>query len=262
MRKLTISLLFIGLLSNFCAAQNNIYSWDFYSYLLSNNLHRDAIEWLNNYPDSNNIEITNKINTEKANIFLVTNKTDSANFYYKKIKYITDTLVLYKAICIAFIENDTTAINNYLKNNNTLINNDEYLISYKILKQDTCFSDSLQINDFFKQLTNKYSNYKTKSPFIAALLSAAIPGLGKYYLGYNHQGRSALVFNVILGLVLAESILVPISNVYIGLCIANSSVFYIGNIWGSALSAKKRKTDFYNQINEDISNYYYCKLYP
>jgi TM2 domain-containing membrane protein YozV len=164
---------------------------------------------------------------------------------------------------VAFVEKDTSALKLYLANSDGLPDNKEYLLSYKILKRDSCITNStIQYNEFFNQLVTEYYNYKKKSPFTAAILSSVIPGLGKFYLGYKYQARSSLFINIVLGLVLAESVLVPVSALYTGFCITTSSVFYIGNIWGSALLAKKRDRDFYNQINEDISNYYYHKLYP
>lgn len=264
MQKLKIFLLFISFLSSICAAQNDILSWDFYNYLRRQNLNKDALEWLNYYPNpSINIELSNKIYLEKASVFLLLNKTDSANFYYRKITDISaDTSIIEKAICVAFIEKDTSAIGFYLKNNDHLSSNYEHQLSYKILKRDSCFSNSLNGNEFFKQLVSKYSSHKKKSSFIAAILSSVIPGSGKLYLGYKYQARSSFFLNAMFGLVLAESMLIPVSNLYTGFCLATSSVFYIGNIWGSAALAKKRDNDFYNQINEDISNYYYRKLFP
>lgn len=265
MQKLKIVLLFIGLLSNYCSAQKDIHSWDFYDYLRHNNLNRDALVWLNNYSDTTqNSEIKEKLYLEKATIFLAENRIDSANFYYKKVSAIfVDSSISAKALYAAFVEKDTASLKICFENNEKFRNNKEYFISYKILKRDSCLADSMMPeSEFFQQLISAYSHHKKKSAFKAALLSSVIPGSGKFYLGYKHQARSALLINVVLGLVLAESLLIPVSTIYTGFCLTTSSVFYIGNIWGSAALAKKRDIDFYNQINENISDYYYHKLFP
>jgi hypothetical protein len=264
MQKLKIFLLFISFLTNPSFAQDNFYSWDFYHHLRTNDLKREALEWLNDFPNPyRDIEISNKINFEKADVFLSRKQTDSANFYFKQVDNIcTDTSVIEKAICTAFIVRDTAAINFYLSNNDNPKKEKKYRVSYKIMKRDSCLADTLITgNEFFKQMIIRYSGHKPRSPLKASLLSALYPGLGKFSLGFKYQAISSMEINTVLGLVLAESIILPASSAYTIFCITVSSVFYIGNVWGTAVLAKKQDKDFYNQIDEDISGYYYRQLY-
>jgi len=95
--------------------------------------------------------------------------------------------------------------------------------------------------------------YSTKSPFVAGALSAIIPGLGKVYAGKTGQGIAAFLEIAALGGATAEYYFRsgPESA---GFIIFGSlfSLFYIGNIWGSALSVTVNKNDFYKRIDNNI----------
>jgi len=93
-----------------------------------------------------------------------------------------------------------------------------------------------------------------KSPLKAALLSAIVPGAGKLYVGGQlGQAISAFFQNAILGIQAYESfrkagIASPRFIIYSGLF----AVFYVGNIWGSALSVKIKRQEFNDKTNEQI----------
>jgi hypothetical protein len=95
--------------------------------------------------------------------------------------------------------------------------------------------------------------YSTKSPFVAGTLSAIVPGLGKIYAGKTGQGIAAFLEIAALGGATAEYYFRsgPESA---GFIIFGSlfSLFYIGNIWGSALSVSVNKNDFYKRIDNNI----------
>lgn len=95
--------------------------------------------------------------------------------------------------------------------------------------------------------------YSTKSPFVAGALSAIVPGLGKVYAGKTGQGIAAFLEIAALGGATAEYYFRsgPESA---GFIIFGSlfSLFYIGNIWGSALSVSVNKNDFYKRIDNNI----------
>ena len=264
MQRLLIFLLFTGLLTNTGICQNDLFTWDYYSYLRSNNLSREALTWLDNYPAQyQNNEIIQKIYLEKAQIFLLLGNVDSAHSYFKICDFIKDTSLVINAMRIAFVAKDTVAVNGYISKYDYLLYNIDFRISHEIINKNISANDSLFVqNDFFGPIAYRLNNYKKRSPFVSALFSAVIPGMGKLYAGKWHQARSSFLINTTFGLVLAESILLPAGNVYVGFCIIVSSVFYIGNIWGSAMLAIKQDKDFYNQINEDISEYYFYKLFP
>ncbi len=125
-----------------------------------------------------------------------------------------------------------------------------------LLAGDTrkCDSISLNFNSTIAVLREEQINLKSyseiqksntrKFPFIAGALSAVVPGLGKVYAGNNAQALSGFLRVGILGAITVENymrrgIRDPQTLLFAGLF----SAFYIGNIWGSALSVQIVKTE-------------------
>ncbi len=80
---------------------------------------------------------------------------------------------------------------------------------------------------------------RRKSPFVAGALSAVIPGLGKVYAGNNGQALASFLTCGLMGAVAAENYLHfgiqhPQTIFFTGLF----GLFYVGNIWGSAVSVQ------------------------
>ena len=99
----------------------------------------------------------------------------------------------------------------------------------------------------------KLKSFKKKSPLVAGLLSTVVPGLGKFYAGKKGQSLSTAAACFITGIVAAE-------NLYRGgpkspQFVITSTIFgffYIGNIWGSAISVKLSKQSFNNNTDNEI----------
>lgn len=99
----------------------------------------------------------------------------------------------------------------------------------------------------------KLRSQKRKSPFVAGMLSAVVPGLGKFYAGKKGQSLSTAAACFITGIVAAE-------NLYRGgpkspQFIITSTIFgffYLGNIWGSAISVKMARQSFNNKTDNEI----------
>lgn len=103
------------------------------------------------------------------------------------------------------------------------------------------------------ELYESVRKFRPKSPVIAGVMSAIIPGSGKMYAGKLGQGVIALIQNIALGLQAYEAYRrdgwkSPRFIVYGGLF----TFFYVGNIWGSALSVHIRRQEFNDKINEQI----------
>ena len=115
---------------------------------------------------------------------------------------------------------------------------------YALQKQQSNFRD-------YREIIQKQSR---KSPLKAALLSAIVPGAGKLYVGGQlGQALSAFFQNAILGIQAYESfrkggIASPRFIIYGSLF----AVFYVGNIWGSALSVKIKRQEFNDKTDEQI----------
>jgi TM2 domain-containing membrane protein YozV len=103
------------------------------------------------------------------------------------------------------------------------------------------------------ELYQSVRKFRRKSPVVAGLLSAVVPGSGKMYAGKLGQGIITLIQNVALGFQAYEAYRrdgwkSPRFIVYGGLF----TFFYVGNIWGSTLSVHIRRQEFNDKINEQI----------
>lgn len=103
------------------------------------------------------------------------------------------------------------------------------------------------------QLAFRIANHPDKSPFLAGVMSAIVPGSGKIYAGRFGEGLSTFFAVTALGAVTYENYKKSgLKNIY---TIGFGSVFtafYIGNIWGSTLSVKIVNDEFNEAIDKNI----------
>jgi len=105
------------------------------------------------------------------------------------------------------------------------------------------------LNNYYQKL----SQHKKRSPFIAGMLSAVVPGLGKVYSGKPRQGLYAFLSTTMAALLAYEGYRkhgTSSPNLYIFGTMG--AIFYIGNIWGSSLSVHIEKQEFNEQLNQNI----------
>jgi hypothetical protein len=100
---------------------------------------------------------------------------------------------------------------------------------------------------------NDLVSYKRKSPFVAGFLSALFPGIGKIYAGYRGMPFGTMYLTLPLAAVAIEvaliaGILSPPFLVFGSLF----GIFYIGNIWGSAVSVYAIEKELYAEIDHNI----------
>jgi len=116
----------------------------------------------------------------------------------------------------------------------------------------TNFVTDLQEKDLREQQKKILSQPK-KSPFVAAALSAIVPGAGKFYAGNKGQGVYTLLISAVLGLQAWEGYHKdgPSSVRFIAYGTLFTSL-YIGTIWGSAFSVKLRRDQLNETINDQI----------
>ncbi len=96
-------------------------------------------------------------------------------------------------------------------------------------------------------------SYKRKSAFLAGLLSAIVPGLGKYYVGYRGTPFGALTLNLPLLAITIETLIISgWTGIPFLIAAPFFGVFYVGNIWGSALSAYAHEKEFYAEMDHNI----------
>lgn len=112
------------------------------------------------------------------------------------------------------------------------------------------FACAEEQRELFKRREELLQN-KKKSPLLAGLMSAVIPGSGKFYAGYRGQAISSMFPTLIFAATAAETYYRagPKSVQFIAAA-SLFSIFYVGNIWGSVLSVKT----FYEIRNNEIRN--------
>jgi hypothetical protein len=206
---------------------------------------------------------------------------DSVNFfigmaYYKEKKFsearqsflnVSDeTFLFYKAHYLAGnIDAENNAPDSALKNYHSIPENtNEALNELKsfeiaglyLLKSDYAKFDSISGSDTYRDpvIRQEFENLKTysergrrirrKSPLLAGTLSAIVPGLGKVYAGNNGQALASFLTCGLMAVVAGENyyhlgITHPQTIFFTGLL----GFFYVGNIWGSALSVQLVKIE-------------------
>lgn len=97
---------------------------------------------------------------------------------------------------------------------------------------------------------------KKKSPLLAGIYSAIIPGTGKLYCKKKHQFFTALLTNAAFGYQALEAGRKDGTNsprfIISGILF---SFFYIGNIWGSVLEANNYHLEQYRQFEYEVLDY-------
>lgn len=107
-----------------------------------------------------------------------------------------------------------------------------------------------------KKITDHYAQLKkvkNRSPFLAGVFSAILPGSGKFYAGYRGQAVAAFMTVGILGISAAESYyrLGPKSAQFITFG-SLFTIFYAGNIWGSVVSVKLARNHQLTETDDQI----------
>lgn len=103
----------------------------------------------------------------------------------------------------------------------------------------------------------RYINYPNYSPALAGIYSSIVPGLGKWYIGYKYQAITAFASNALLAGQAVESLLkAGVKSPRFIITAGLFGVFYTGNIIGSITMTKKKKKDYFNQLDYELLDYY------
>jgi TM2 domain-containing membrane protein YozV len=106
---------------------------------------------------------------------------------------------------------------------------------------------------YMMQHFNVLVHRPTRSPVIAGMLSAFVPGLGKIYAGKKGEGIAGFLYTLALGATAydfyrgsgAKSALFIVSG-------SIASIFYIGNIWGSVTAVHRNNREFNYEMDQRI----------
>jgi hypothetical protein len=99
----------------------------------------------------------------------------------------------------------------------------------------------------------KLKGFRHRSPILAGVYSALIPGLGKWYAGKKRQGIAAFLPVISLAALTYEAYRKDglRSARFIGFGTI-FTIFYIGDIWGSTLAVKIRRNEFNKEYDNKI----------
>ncbi|MEE4177989.1 MAG: hypothetical protein V2I46_10800 [Bacteroides sp.] len=103
------------------------------------------------------------------------------------------------------------------------------------------------------ELSGQLRDFPRRSPALAGALSAVIPGLGKVYSGKKAEGIASFLYVGAMALTTFDFYrrLGP-KNVFFILSAATTGVFYVGNVWGSAIAAGRQRNEFNYEMDQRI----------
>jgi TM2 domain-containing membrane protein YozV len=145
----------------------------------------------------------------------------------------------------------------------TLLKNDsdaELKELWRVSENPNTTGESLHINSY----SDSYRKYKksfNKKPFVAGALSAAVPGLGKLYIGKPYAALGVFLGNAIQIGETAEAIKVlGVNTAFSIFDISVASLYYLANIAGSyydcKVAKKMKKINFINDANLFYRDYF------
>lgn len=172
---------------------------------------------------------------------------------------------LLSAICL----NQRTQTDWFLIHNDTLLSNllfdffaagmaltqfDTLLAKNAIEKYQDIYAAEQTIKIYQKAITKVGSN-KHKSKWLAAGLSAVVPGSGKWYAGYPLEGLSAFIQIGALGGIFAENLIKSGSLTSSRSLVFGSifTLFHAGNVYATYYAVNKKQQFLKNKTNEEVT---------
>lgn len=137
----------------------------------------------------------------------------------------------------------------FLDANPNFKENSNYKLSTLLLRKDWKNAEAYQtsvtspINKTLSGITGKGVLLKRKSPVLAGLLSTIIPGSGKVYSGKWKDGLISFVMTSSASFVAVRGFVKDGKSIYPWVLGTMAVAYYSGNIYGSAVAAKKYNTD-------------------
>ena len=233
---------------------------EFIDYLIGNNLTRDALAWI----DGSNYSPSDTLYFLKGLTLYTANKLDLATQSFAKVPtsspYYEQSL-LFGAVSHAYLGNygeglkliqntDDSELKQYELAAFSLLLNDK--AGYEQAAKNFTYNDySLaEGENIFGKIYDSRYNERQKSPALAGLMSAVIPGAGKFYAGRKDEGiASFFTVGIFAGLTAecwAKKGPKDWRTIVFGTL---GSLFYIGNIYGSYVSV-----GIYNDNLRDAQN--------
>lgn len=265
---------FLLLTALFCngitSAQNNVSvkeDWDFVMYLIGNGFKDEAVTLVNNVQsDSDSIYFL------KGFTFYSSKMLDLATDNFEKIKQ-ASALFNESKFFSALSNSHLYRLDKAKFDLNQIVSQDDEIINLKtfefagisLLSRDkenfNKYINQVDSNDFaiseeikqLKRIEKQIDSYRKKYKWVAGGLSAIVPGLGKLYAGNVGEGLAAfLTCGSLIGITAENYYKKGITNWKTILFGTLSTIFYVGNIYGSAVGVKVNCENFNQRMNVQI----------
>lgn len=277
---------FIFILCNcFTINAQKKFDFNFYKNLINQKEPEMAVLYLNNsIATSTSKNQSDSINYLKGLIFFEKKQFDSTVFALENINYLSPIYnhsVFLKSISMIYKNDKESSIFNSINSirdsnivvneikkmmlaSNALIHKNHNKFDSIILQIDTTIFITKSLISTLSKWSEK-RNLKNKNKFLAASLSAIIPGLGKVYVGKKFDGLNTFLTHIPLALIMYESYYVAGFNSSRFITFSTiASLFYIGNIITSYHNVNierkevnnERKNEILLQCNIMLRNYY------
>ncbi len=254
----------------------------FVSYLIGIQQYDEAIYHINQLPINkyNSIDIVDSFCFLKAWVFYNLKQLDSSAFWFQRVSSnshlyknalffassdyvflqkpdkarelldkvpVNDSLA--KQACnlqfagLSLLKRDYTAFKKYSRN----FGHSHYAFANSEIVLDDCYKSMISHND--------------KSMFLAGAFSAILPGSGKIYAGKPGEGISSFLLISFLAAIAAENYMKagPKNFKTIGFG-SLFTIFYIGNIYGSVISIKVAREEFYKKYDNTVALHIHVPL--
>lgn len=227
----------------------------------------------------NNIDTTGLLQSQKDSLlyelgwfYYSQKKLDTAIYHFTKISS-NDSRKLkanfFVAYCQTFLKKYTASDSTLksIKTNDTVFNEFKnfQFAGLALLKKDyqnfNDYASNFSFSNYafgneeknLNEYKQKMISHRKKSPFIAATLSAIIPGAGKWYAGKKKEALGAFLPILSSGLLALEGYNKGgLKDARFIIFATLFTTFYIGNIWGSSFAVKISQTEFENKYENKI----------
>jgi len=131
-------------------------------------------------------------------------------------------------------------------------------LSINLLNDRSIQSTDLEIFPELKKILLYKNQVKKKSPLLAGIASTLLPGLGKLYTGYQKDALASFLFVGLNSYLSYRGFQKRgIKSGYGWIYSLAGFSFYVGNIYGSAKSAKTRNKQSKKDLYEKLDNLYH-----
>lgn len=134
-----------------------------------------------------------------------------------------------------------------------LLSNNYSLAKSKLKELETISPVLFQPIIDLRNITGELEKHKIKSPALAGVMSAIIPGSGKFYAGKKGEGIAAFISIFGLGLITWENYhklgYKNVKTIFFGSLFAAN---YVSNIYGSVMTTKIVENDYQNVMQNQI----------